>query len=305
MLNKEVFDYFLDLNKTNLNKENGIFIRDKSFETLIEDRPELIKILDKEIFAKLTPDLTYNLAPIIFSKMYNKCGVLSPPIFICKNNSNEIFQLTENVKKLTDFKDCIHPDSTDCTFKNITNKSTKTINNIKNITNKDFKDAFLEIMTPECYDKLASLFIIDELRTESDRHTKNYFLYKLKNSDKFNGVIAIDSDFCEILCHGISNKSSFYEFLSKYYMSNTMDFACNYGCYKERFKNLKETILSGKLSTPIINSIKTSLNYDLPKEIKDLGESFCLPEKEINYVYTPISYLWEYNRKKLEKELDL
>ena len=42
-----------------------------------------------------------------------------------------------------------------------------------------------------------------------------------------------------------------------------------------------------------------------PKNIKELGKSMELPENDINTIYTPISYLTSYNRKELQKDLNL
>ena len=70
-------------------------------------------------------------------------------------------------------------------------------------------------------------------------------------------------------------------------------------------KRIRKLISLDKLSKGNIATLKKALRYDFPNKIKQLGEKHKVRDCDINRVYTPYAYLWEFNRDILGKELGL
>ena len=148
------------------------------------------------------------------------------------------------------------------------------------------------------------MFLVDELRSEKDRHMGNYFLARQRGESKYSSVVAIDFDNTAIMEHQPSSRSEFEEFL---YYPNTA-FTPSESLvplyYSESIRDLKEIIDKGTLTTDQFNTVKNALEYDYAKAIKN----FCISQRlfrESKTAPEPIARLWDYNRKELSQELGL
>ena len=170
--------------------------------------------------------------------------------------------------------------------------------------NSDLSRAFLQFMTPSCLDQFKNLFLADELRTDNDRHNKNYFLYKTSNSAKYEGVIAIDLENLVIFNFCGQSKDDFDSFLYSNYISSTPQSTFDSKCYKQRIEDINELIQDGVLSKSNIETLKAILQYNFPAEINKLCKQSHIRGAAKNKIVTPISRLWEYNQNTVGKELE-
>ncbi|MBR4998822.1 MAG: hypothetical protein IKY10_02975, partial [Clostridia bacterium] len=161
-------------------------------------------------------------------------------------------------------------------------------------------------MTPECLTQLENVFLVDELRTDPDRTTLNYFLTKAKGSQKYEGVVVIDLenmllfDYCRN-----GEKDDFKNFILYPYSTATPQQNQDVATYKQRVVDLKELIQSGSLSKDNITVLKNALTYDFPKEIKKACKERKLKGKKRSIIVDPVERLWEYNNNEIGKDLGL
>ena len=170
------YDYFLNLDKQKLKRENGvIMVNDPSLDNLCYPT---ITLEDRVYFAKYSFDAADNLQQIATCNLFHNSGLLTPPIFLCSPPSDDdrrIYQLSEYVQR-PQFTECIQPHYMK-EYKMFYQDITPQMNNTWEILyNKNLREYFLTFMTEECFAQLMSLFAVDTLRTEQDRHFCNYFL---------------------------------------------------------------------------------------------------------------------------------
>jgi hypothetical protein len=126
---------------------------------------------------------------IISSKMYNDLGILNPPVLpLQKGNDYKTF--TQDLKTL---KNLEITQACDVPQLGYLHKHRLITYKWQVLHNQRLRDYYLSFMTEECFNELVSLFLVDELKTDNDRHNENFFLYKKRTSDKYEGVFAIDS----------------------------------------------------------------------------------------------------------------
>lgn len=243
------------------------------------------------------------IASVASSKMYNEVKISTPPVFLL-NDSNK-YSISTIQQSVYGFKNAIITlADTDFEFAKIDKKL------FGKFKWQMFYDSrliqeFLKFMTPECFEQFQNMFLVDEMRTDVDRHRKNYFLYKRPGSDKYEGIIAIDLEQMIIFNYCGTKKDDFSSFLLYPYQGATPQGASDEVCYYQRANDIRELIQDGVLSFGNINTLTNVLKYDFPKEIKLACKDACMNMRERNGIITPVSRLWEYNQKTIGKDLGL
>lgn len=301
------FDYFMNLESEHLPKSGSSFLYDKRYYESIGYRTLNPKRTENIIFVKGTPFYykpwknEYSINSITSSEMYNKCGLITPPVY--KLSSRKSYEISQDVNSIKD--------GTSVIAKNIPElgKIRKTFNlesyKWSLLYDKDIRDAFLEFMTPECFEEFVLMFILAELRTDVDLHPQNYFLFKHKLAEKFEKAIPIDLELSRILDYTNRESSSFKDFLFRNYDSYSPHMAVDgYANYRDRIYNLREVIADSVLSKNQIDVIKKCLAYNFAEQFR---ENFRKLNEKGNFldVYELFANLWEYNRNNLGRELDL
>ena len=326
-MNKDVYKYFTDFSKRGLKTENNIILLDQPQIVKIVSDNGSINILhkaiekykngDKQFYVKdeINEDGLYGLAS---SKMYGELGIQTPQTFPVRDSivDNEFLIASEDVYSIgltigspdivlaefiAEYQERKHNDGFS------TPKYTSEMWTF--VRNPEHKERLLEIMTEDCYEQLVSLFILDTLRTDSDRHPHNFFFYKNSGTGKWEGVIPIDLEFGEILNTLPWDKAedTLQEFFRYSYRSRTpysrFDIAAS---YPERMIDLLKLIQEDKLSPKQIKVLQAAMRYDFPKSIADITKHYGFStDGDYDQVYELASLLWEYNQKNLGKELGI
>jgi len=316
-MKKEVFDYFHDLDQARIRRNNNghIVLDENSSERMarIDNGIDIYRIGNHYYYVKSIYKPNYILPTMASSKLFNNSGILTPPVYsseIMYDYGTYLHETTEDVGSIIQFKECVLASEA---FKHtgigwiIDSLPQYTGENKWNfLQREDVRSACLEIMTPECYDEFVNMFLIDELRTEEDRHNANFFLYKTSDSNKYNGVIPIDHDNSNIILSDIRDRDDFYNnYLKSYYSSYTPSMQIDNENYRTRHLLLRHLLQSGNLSDNNVRALKEALEFDYPQEIKNAGKKCHMSQSQINEMYTPISLLWEYNRENIGRDLGL
>ena len=253
-----------------------------------------------------------DLFALASSQMYNDLGITNPPLHLGEIKVKKAtfpYTLSEDVLGLQNKTDLIVlPAERIPEFKEISRKNRKDNSRKKwePLTNEKVREVFLNFMTEECFEEFMTIHLLDELRTDCDRHYGNFFLYKHKDSDKFEGVIPIDLEQGIILNSGIRD-IPFSRFLRIPYKSYTpFQSYDNIGVYF-RIKNIRKLLQAGNITQKQAQLMRQQLNYDFPQLILDTDEKYGLGEYASNLqsVYDNSSRLWEYNRQELRDDLEL
>lgn len=303
-MNKKVFEYFEDINKRKLKKRYNIIVKDDKVRLETEfEKTDLYRVDDILMHAKKW-NAQYTINSIASAQMYNNLGILTPPITLMQNvkghpSPKNILSIQQDVYSLKQFYCELAADAE--TEQNI---QFDRFDRFKwqVLYDSDIRRIFLKYMTPECLEELISVFLLDELRTDIDRHNSNYFLIKDHNSELFEHVVPIDLDNIIILNRSIASKQSFQDFLLLPYKSVTPTATSDIRHYDGRIYDIKELIQDGALSPKQTQIIKSALKYDLPDSIKKICKKYPL-KKYIPSTHEPFARLWEYNRNELLKEL--
>lgn len=305
-MNQQIYNYFKSAqiqtaatifnNRTN--HQNNILISSSDSSNV-----QKVTINSNQAYFLKQTDIAQGLAAAAAATMYQNIGIATPPVQIVDDINNlNIQTLQPSVENISDFETILA--AQDLEYVNLKKeffgKFKWHIFYDKNLTNY-----LLKFMTPACLEELKNMFLLDEIRTDIDRHPKNYFFYKNKNSQKYEGIIVIDLEQMVIYNYCLSSKDDFSNFLLYPYESATPQQVTDYKCYKDRVVELQELIQSGKLSEENINILKAALSYDYPKELKHLCKSQKLSRREKNNIVSPIERLWEYNNQTIGKELEL
>lgn len=300
-MKKNVYDYFQNLEKVKLPTERGILLYDgKKIRypdniTREEDefsRTTLVEILDKPYYMK---DFYFNLSyvELASSQMYNDLGLMCPPVHMLSvPNKNRTQIVSQDVTSIDGLEVVVASKS--IVEEDVFSFEKEIYNKWETLYNPRIRDELLEHMTPECLEQLMIMHVLDEVRSESDRHLGNYFFYKHKGKEKFEGVIPIDNEFARVVFDNIRTKEDFERFLQNKYLAPTPLMSHDNISYKERMTNLKNVIHRGLLTKEQMDILKSELNYDFPKTIKDQPHNSCLKKYQKD-AYDGISRLWEYH----------
>ena len=237
------------------------------------------------------------------SKIYKKAGIQTPQVHLLRTEEKVVVNtIQEDVLNINGFE--THLAAKDAEFMEIDKKFYGKFK-WQLFYDRGLENLFLQFMTPECLEQLKNLFLADELRTDVDRHTMNYFFYKRKGSDKYEGIIAIDLDQMIIYNYCGTKKEDFENFLIYPYHSATPQIVEDKVCYKQRVADIREAIQDGVLSEGNIETIKTILKSDFPGEVKRVCKTQRLQRMYRNRAVVPLERLWEYNNETIGKDLGL
>lgn len=245
------------------------------------------------------------VASAVSANMYTDIGISTAPVRVFKDKTTNKNSLMTIQPDITDRQDIITILAKNNTEFNKISQSFLTRYKWQILSDYDLQNRLLQHITPECLAQLQDVFLIDEIRTDSDRTTKNYFYYKAPNSKLWEGVIVIDLEQMQLYNYCGTRKDDFDSFIYTQYGSATPQQTEDNLTYKQRIFNLRELVDAGLMSPRNIETMIKALRYDLPKDAKFLCREQKLSYKQKNEILTPLSRLWNYNQKTLGKDLGL
>ena len=249
-------------------------------------------------------DIDSGLVSAASSEMYRNIGIATPDVKIfCKKDDRDLVTTIQpDVTSLKDFETVLAADDKDYA------KIASTLfskNKWEIFYDESFKNRLLTFMTPECLEQLQNVFLVDELRTDNDRHAKNYFFYKNKQSKLYEGVIVIDLDNMQIFNYGVATKDDFENFLYMQYGSATPQQSTDFVSQKQRIKDIRELINEGVLNQKNIEVLTRALKFDFSKTVREIAKEKKIDKKQKNLILRTVDRLWEYNRETVGKDLGL
>lgn len=263
---------------------------------------------DDRTFIVKHSSLKKSLASVASSKIYREAGIYTPQVYLLGAEDKEVANtIQEDVTNINGFETILPKD--DLEFMKIGQELSSKFK-WQLLYNRVIENYFLQFMTPECLEQLINIFLADEVRTDFDRHHLNYFFYKRKGENRYEGVIVFDLDmmkiymYCGDLYTG-NSREDFKNFLVFPYESATPQMWDDNVCYKQRVVDICELIQDGVLSDGNIETLKKILQADFPNELMQACKQQRLSRRVRNKVVNPVEYLWEYNRNTIGKELGL
>ena len=243
------------------------------------------------------------IAGVASSKMYNDIGILTPQLHIVQNkNKIDTSTLQQDISSIDFLYTALAGSNFEYSqiVREFFDKNKWAI-----FYNFNFINRLLEFMTPECLNQMRDIFLIDEIRTDIDRHTRNYFFYKSKDADKYEGIIVFDLEQMQIYFLTEGGKDDFSNFLLIPYESATPQQKYDHINYMQRVKDIRELIQDGVLSKQNLETLINALKHDFPADIKQAAKERHLHGKTKNKIVDPINRLWEYNQNTIGKDLGL
>ena len=314
---KNVFDYFEDLDKKKLPRNEHGFVVDNEriiknkcydmWDIWIEHRRPSVTIDKTPYHAKRFRELA-PMFELATDKMYNAIGVPTIPTYTLETIGTDISKykiISQNIHSVDNLIACVAEKV--ITSKRITKYHLVNQSKWAIFYDKNLQELFLENMTPECLEQLQTLFLVDELRTETDRHFGNYFFVRRPKERKYSGIIALDNDLGQIFITYTKprTKERFIEFANSPYFTHVPQSGSNpLMPYATRLKNIKKLIHDQMLTQRQITTIKSLIKYDFPDQIRIAGTHPALI-KDADFAYDAVSQLWDYNREELGKELGI
>lgn len=312
---KNIYNYFEDLHKKDLLKNENNFIMDNNRISFIENlknsgsHRKPILTIDGTPYHSKDMRNKYTLMEFATENLYNEVGIPTIPTYTLDSNgyfmspykilSQDVYSIAGLNFKLA--KDTLK--KLDILEYKLTSKFSWSI-----FYDKNLQETFLKYITPECLEMLETMFLIDELRTEVDRHDENYFLVNQPSEDKASGILAFDNELAEILItkKAPTTKEAFEAFIKSHSYSSYTPHICfsEYSNYITKLQKFKKLIQDQVLTPKQIETVKHALSYDFPAEILKAGQHPFL-QQAAQPVYDAVSQLWEYNRSELGKELGL
>ena len=292
-------------------KSNGVV--DKFANSLDSDKVKLTDQMsyyvskykldgDKSYFVKQSDELK-SVASIASARLCEKSGILTPPIYMLRGkNKKSIKTLQQNVGDIDGIETILARD--DIEYSQI---QKKVFGKFKwqMFYDEELVRDLMRFMTLDCLTQFKNMFLIDELRTDVDRHTKNYFFYKTKDSKKYQGVIAIDLELMAIYEYCGAHKDDFINFLAHSYQSSLPHQVYDRVNYIQRVSDMRQLLQDGVLSEANIKAMVAALEHDFPADMKEICKQNRFRGKDKNEIIVPIERLWEYNQKTIGKDLGL
>ena len=304
-MNENIYNYFADLKRVGIVDEMERMIKNgetgKPFSK-VTDNVEIFRFGNGSYFLKTT-DNTHAIASVASSKMYKAIGIATPPVFLLKNNDKQKAQtIQQNASEILGLASILAQN--DLKYAKI---NRKVFGKFKweMFYDAGLQDVFLNFITPDCFEQLQSIFLVDEIRTDMDRHLRNYFFVKRKESSRYEGVVAIDLEQMVIYNFCGETKDDFSNFLVTPYASATPHQAIDEASYFQRVQQLREIIQDGVLSERNIHALVDALKYDFPGDFKKTSKERKLHGKDKKKIVSPIERLWEYNNKTIGKDLGI
>ncbi len=308
-MKKEIADYFLKLEDKQLPRKNGSLLFDDtqirySSENMTSLSGDIILTIDNIPFYTKLNNRELSLSEVASSNMYNAIGITTPPVYLI-NNPSKYRRLVEGTHLINQSLYSIDKYE----FKpahNVIGESTLDMFKGKwdAVRQTSVKHTFLKLMTQECFDNLIGLALVDELRTEKDRHIFNYFFYRRPGKRKFEGVIPIDNELMEVMNHSIQTKDDFLTFLKHRYWAYSPISVSGFSTYLDKTRQIKDLLQEDRLTPKQIELMKKALSYDLPREFFESGSNPDLKMYRASS-YDKVSQLWEFNQNDMGRELGL
>ena len=310
---KNVYEYFEDLDKKKLARNKYNLIYDGKDITNVPTMTEsgILShplMIDGIRYFPKGNNGEYSVVDIASANMYNNIGIPTPPIYTIEKEAegclkrNVISLASQDVSSVKGFLFSIANDLV--SQQPMRNQRLFSMYKWSPLYDSDLQKTFLQHMTKECFDQLVGLFLVDELRAEHDRHENNYFFYKSKEADKFEGIMPIDHEMMHVLHFDMRHKGNCDAFLVTPYMTPNMFGSLDNGAYINRIKDIKELLQDGMLTPAQIELMKRAISYNLPKEVKKVGKNPHFKEFK-KFAYDATSRLWDYHQKDLGRELEL
>ncbi len=310
---KDVYDYFENLDKKQLprNKHNLIYDGEQITNVPTMTDEETLThplVIDGTHYYTKGHNGEYSVIEIASTNMYNAIGIPTPPIYTIEKPAGGcqktpvVHLATQDVRSVKDFMFSIANDL--ISQKDLLGYRLFSKDKWEPLYDGDTQKLMLKYMTRDCFEQLVGLFLVDELRSERDRHEHNYFFYKTKDSEKYEGVIPIDNEMMQVLHFDLHKKSNFDNFLATTYQTPNMLGGLDHATYNNRILDIKELLQDGMLTKAQIELLKRAIQYNLPKEVKRIGKNPLLKTYK-TFAYDATSRLWEYHQKDLGRELGL
>ena len=317
-MNKNVYDYFKDLEKSRLDKDhnailsssNEIVYPSKFIQVAgatFDDTPCIIKGWKgvQSIHSLSAPQL------------YNGIGILTPPVTLVRTPDTRvddpITRLHTAQQDITSVKDLVATIGSEIYDKHAIDFPPTIMDKWEILYDRSIQEVFLQFMTPECLEEFIGLYLVDELLTEKDRHSGNYFFVKSPNAEKYEAIVAIDNSYVSILNiknvtnivdNPLGGKWGFKEFLKSFYSSATPLDTTDFYSYNSRMRELRDLLFYDKLTAKQIALLRSTIKSDYPKAILKTCKYYHLPEFSM-HTSQPFQYLWEYNRNTLGRDLGM
>jgi len=310
-MKKQVFDYFVNLDKIDAEREGNAIIFDadkrKQTETQSTRRIKSYDIFGVPCYMKGWKG-DNSVFSVATSQMLNDLGIINPPENVFKLKGRKIwtgnFALGSQDAFSAQEIEVISASKSE-RFKSIMDDFFNGEYKWDILTNRSLRFRLLTIMTEDCLDDLRNMYILDELRTECDRHLGNFFFYRTPGAKKFEGIMPIDHEaglICTVGRNGFINLQHFP------YVTITPSRLIDNKTYRERIDDLKDIIQEGFCEHNQIEFLKRALSYDFPEAIKNVYKKYNVTTTAQNpheRLYDAISTLWEYNHTQLSDELEL
>ena len=311
---KNVFDYFEDLHAKDLPKNEHSIIMDHDRIVEIDNRSLMSAYGKPNLSIDGTPYHAkkmmkrYPIMDTATGKMYNDIGIPTLPTYSLETDglgARKFKTISQNVHSVKGLLFSIAAEilhDPEFSYFRVKNDYKWAV-----FYDKKLQQIFLKYMTPDCLEILEALFLIDEIRTEVDRHEDNYFLVKGPNDRKFKSIISLDNELGEIFLRepAPTTKERFVQFAKHPYFSYTPQGGSSPSVnYFTRIKQIKQLIQDQVLTPKQIKIIKQALQYDFPEEIRQAGSHPFL-QGDVIPAYDSVSQLWDYNRTELGKELSM
>ncbi len=265
----------------------------------INQNVQKIVIENKNYFLKQST-LYRGIAGVALAKMYNGIGIQTPKSELVRSNEKGFVRsIQEDMTAMDGLEVLLANDNLD--YLQI-EKSMRGVDKWQIFYDIDLMFMFLKFMTNDCLEQLKNLYLIDELTTQIDRTLENFYLYKRPESEKYEGVIAIDLEELAIYQFRGAGKDDFENFLKQTYFTSTPQQTIDSDNYRKRVWEILNLAYDGVLSESNLLVIKNALGYDFPKELEKLCTIQKVSSKTKNEIVEPIKRLWEYNNQNLGKE---
>ena len=256
----------------------------------------------RSFFVKET-DIKTGVTAIASSRLYGHIGIATPPVsFVAKKDKYTMQTIQQNVEGAGGLETILADD--DVEFRKI---QTQAFGKYKwqLFYDERLMATLLKFMTPDCFAQFQNMYLVDEMRTDGDKHLKNYFFYKDKESDRYQGIIAVDLDLMQIYNYCGSKKSDFANFLVYPYQTALPQQMCDYVAYRQRVEDIRQLVRDNVLSDSNVNTITSTIEFDYPKEVSNVCKEAKVGLGERKEIIKPVERLWEYNRETLGKDLGL
>ena len=298
---KDYFDDFSNAKLRDTYSKKSLITKQKSFAYAVKK----VKVAgsDKDYLLKETSS-PIAVATVASANMYNNIDIATPTITPLRPTKKGIIQTIQpDITQLPGVDILLAND--DREYMRIT-QSIMGRDKWEIFYNYDFQSRLLQIMTPECLEQLQNMFLVDELRTDIDRHALNFFLWRKKGSKLYEGIIVIDLEQMEVMTKCGTSKADFENFLYTPYYSVTPQHKKDYLCYIEKVHHIRNLIQEGVLTQNNIDTMVSALKYDLARDIKKINHKLGIyGGNDYNQSVVPIQRLQDYNRKTIGKDLGL